>query len=172
MDRYRCTAEAPWTPDKGQFAEHEDVETTDKACGCCERKTWDYRVTRKDHEISKVFWANPDVPELEPYYQIHEVYYDETGKPERISKNGITAGGENPADLRADFQMMLQAFSREVVVYEEIANPADTSAAPWTTPGTRPTRPQAAAATCTTRRPGFSDFQPLSGHSTEDIDNG
>lgn len=38
MDRYRCTAAAPWTPDKGSFVEHEDVDTTDKACGCCERK--------------------------------------------------------------------------------------------------------------------------------------
>lgn len=39
ITRYRCTAAAPWTPDKGCFAEHEDVETTDKACGCCERHT-------------------------------------------------------------------------------------------------------------------------------------
>jgi hypothetical protein len=39
LDRYRCTAAAPWTPDKGQFAEHEDVEVRDKACGCCERHT-------------------------------------------------------------------------------------------------------------------------------------
>ena len=58
--------------------------------------SWNYRAFRKE-----------DIYE-DAYYEIHEVYYNEAGKPGSYTMDPITPVGDNIADLRETLHKMLR----------------------------------------------------------------
>ncbi len=34
--KFVCTADTPWSPEKGKYAVHPDAEITESTCDCCE----------------------------------------------------------------------------------------------------------------------------------------
>lgn len=51
----------------------------------------------------------------EDSYGIHEVYYDENGKPKMYSEDPIPAHGETLTELREDMDRLLQAFEKPII---------------------------------------------------------
>ena len=49
---------------------------------------------------------------IEKSYAIHEVYYDDHGKPHMWSENPTSLYGESLQDLSKDFALMQEAFSK------------------------------------------------------------
>ncbi len=65
---------------------------------------WNYRVVRK---------ASPDTDSVS--YQVHEVYYSDTGGIEGWTENPVTPSAESSAALREDIRWLLQAFRRPIL---------------------------------------------------------
>ena len=78
-------------------------------------KRWDYRVVRtiekmEGHEEREVL-------------TIHEIYYDEAGKPEMWCETPAFAAGSGDTamvELRGDLQMFLGAIERPILNREEL----------------------------------------------------
>lgn len=64
---------------------------------------WNYRVM-KDGEL----------------FGIHEVYYDEDGKPEAYTNGPVAAAGDTVEELKEDLKMQLAALEAPVVRKEDI----------------------------------------------------
>lgn len=56
----------------------------------------------------------------EEHFQIHEVYYDATGKIRACTQNEIAAFGETKEELMESLRMMLRDCERSVVDYDKI----------------------------------------------------
>jgi hypothetical protein len=69
--------------------------------------SWNYRVVKHKDKSD------------EEWYGIHEVYYDKKDKPDMISEDPIDARGMTLDELKSDLEMMLRAFDKPVVVYED-----------------------------------------------------
>lgn len=67
--------------------------------------SWNYRVLRKGY-IG-----------LEYTYAIHEVYYDENGKPVMCTENPVCPMGENPIELKEDLDRYRQALGKPILDY-------------------------------------------------------
>jgi len=48
-------------------------------------------------------------------YEIHEVYYDEAGKPKMYTENPMKPFGESVRELRQDLMWMLSALDKPVL---------------------------------------------------------
>lgn len=66
--------------------------------------SWNYRVILRQS------------PRGEPYLAIHEVYYDEVGKPTSWTCDAATPGGENTLELAVDASRMATACGSPVLV--------------------------------------------------------
>lgn len=74
---------------------------------------WNYRVVRKVYP--------PGIDgEREHVLGIHEVYYDDDGKPEMVTENRMDAHGETLDELRTDLRWMMEALDKPVLEYDEI----------------------------------------------------
>ena len=71
--------------------------------------TWNYRVVKKT-----------DPKTGETVYAIHEVYYDDAGKPDGCTKNSIAPMGESLAELKRDMEYYLLALSKPVLEYDSL----------------------------------------------------
>ena len=69
--------------------------------------TWNYRVLKKT-----------DLNTGETIYAIHEVYYDDAGKPDGCTENSVAPMGETLAELKRDMDHYLLALSKPVLAYE------------------------------------------------------
>jgi hypothetical protein len=69
------------------------------------KHTWNHRVLK--HEDKDL-----------PYYQIHEVYYED-GKPTSCTKDGVLTWGESLDDLKWQLQKMLEALDNPVLNYDD-----------------------------------------------------
>jgi hypothetical protein len=56
------------------------------------------------------------------YFQIHEVYYDENGKPESYTKNGIPVGGNDIGELRWVLNEMENCLKEPILSVENFPN--------------------------------------------------
>lgn len=65
--------------------------------------TWNYRVIRKEHETG------------ECTFQIHEVYYDESGNVESWSQDPVEPLGETIGELREDIRYFQSAFRKAIL---------------------------------------------------------
>ena len=65
--------------------------------------TWNYRVLRKEHKSGEVT------------FQIHEVFYDETGRINGWTKDPVQPSGEILSELREDIRYFLSAFRKDVL---------------------------------------------------------
>ncbi len=55
----------------------------------------------------------------DPYYGIHEVYYDDSGKVEGYTDDAVSPFGETEEELRRDIERMMRAFQHPVLDYDE-----------------------------------------------------
>tara|TARA_B110000027_G_scaffold118668_1_gene130844 strand:- start:956 stop:1180 length:225 start_codon:yes stop_codon:yes gene_type:complete len=73
------------------------------------RRTWNHRVMKHDKADGDDDW-----------YQIHEVYYDDsTRQPESWTVEGIAPGGYTLEDLRDELLKMLEATEKEILDYKD-----------------------------------------------------
>lgn len=73
---------------------------------------WNYRVIRH-HD------PNNDEPD---YLSIHEVYYDDEGRPERVTEQPTGAGAETVEGLREVFGLMRQALDKPILDFETFSS--------------------------------------------------
>lgn len=73
---------------------------------------WNYRVVKREDKGQE-------------WYAIHEVYYDEQGKPEMITESAISPSGETIDEVRRDLEYMQRALTKPAVNYVDIATPED-----------------------------------------------
>ncbi len=73
--------------------------------------TWNYRVVRK---------TETGYDKLGEYYGIHEVYYDDDGKPEMVTVEPVGIVGDDLLELQEEFVHYLRALLKPVLNYEEI----------------------------------------------------
>lgn len=64
--------------------------------------TWNYRVFRNTTEGMDSF-------------EIHEVYYDESGRPHSYMESASQPFGDNVEELRAEIQYMLEALQHPIL---------------------------------------------------------
>jgi len=64
---------------------------------------WNYRVV-KQHPRS--------------YYEIHEVYYDDAGKPNGLTVRGIGPGGDNREEFKSSADMYAEALYKPVLIFD------------------------------------------------------
>ena len=69
---------------------------------------WNYRVVKHV------------APSGEVYHTIHEAYYNSKNQITAITKDQIYPCGESKAELRRDIDLMLKAFKKPTLVYDEI----------------------------------------------------
>lgn len=65
--------------------------------------TWNYRVIRREHKTG------------DATFQIHEVYYDESGNIDGWTKEAVEPSGETIGELREDIRYFHSAFRKEVL---------------------------------------------------------
>jgi hypothetical protein len=69
--------------------------------------TWNYRVLKKTDQKTG-----------ETTYAIHEVYYDDTGKPDGCTKNSVAPMGETLEELKRDMEHYRLALGKPVLAYD------------------------------------------------------
>jgi hypothetical protein len=74
--------------------------------------TWNYRVIR--------YGPNKDRPDAEECFGIHEVYYDDAGKPIAMTKDAVGVVSETIKGLQVSYEMLAEAFRRPVLDYDAI----------------------------------------------------
>ena len=72
--------------------------------------SWNYRIIKKK-------WAE-DYTE----FAVHEVYYDDDGKPTAVTETSVYPIGETEEELHRDFKNYSRAFTEPVLNYEDISN--------------------------------------------------
>lgn len=75
--------------------------------------TWNHRVIR--HRIRKSI-IDGGVDEY--WFGIHEVYYDESGKPDMVTEEPIQVIGDNLEELKQTLKWMLKSLKAPILDYE------------------------------------------------------
>ena len=77
--------------------------------------TWNHRLVRRViHTPDPGIGVDPEV-----LFAIHEVYYDDNGKPENITAEPIAAAGETVEEVMTDLHRMLRACEKPVLEYDD-----------------------------------------------------
>jgi len=75
--------------------------------------SWNYRVIKHVDEVA------PSLKKLHPngyvWFAIHEVYYDEKGRPSAYSEHPAKVVGESPLEIDADLRRMRKALKLPVL---------------------------------------------------------
>ena len=58
-------------------------------------------------------------------YEIHEVYYDEDGKPRAYTMNSVKPFGEDIRELRQDLMWMLASLEKPVLTPDDFPEPSE-----------------------------------------------
>ena len=70
---------------------------------------WNYRIIRTESGDT----TDPDL------FQIHEVYYDETGQPVGYTDRGIAASGSTPEEVIQELERMLECARKHPPMHEQ-----------------------------------------------------
>lgn len=70
--------------------------------------SWNYRVMKHTDEKFG-----------EDYFQIHEVYYDETGKHHSYTEGAVTVGADDLAGVGNVLKMMAEALTKPVLTTKD-----------------------------------------------------
>jgi len=71
---------------------------------------WNYRVLRH---------TDGGVDSNEEYFMVHEVYYEDDGKPSICTSNECKPFGNTLEELKSDMEMMVDAFEKPVLDYSD-----------------------------------------------------
>jgi len=63
--------------------------------------------------------ASRDAKTKEFYFQIHEVYYDDDGKPKAHTAEPVSVGGNTLQDIRWTLNRMQEATKKPFLIYED-----------------------------------------------------
>lgn len=69
--------------------------------------SWNYRIVERQHPCK--------------WYAIYEVYYHIDGSPAIITEDPIEPTGESKEELKTNIDMMLQAFNKPTLKYEDFS---------------------------------------------------
>ena len=75
---------------------------------------WNYRVMRKSFPTLN--------NEMEEWYRIHQVHYNRNDKIEGHTVKGVAPGGSSLEEIKKDIDLMLKAFDKPVLEYDEKKN--------------------------------------------------
>ena len=70
---------------------------------------WNYRIL-----------AHKDVDEM--YFQIHEVYYDENGKPNSYTANSVSVGAESLDGIKSVLNKMKECANKPILLADDFPN--------------------------------------------------
>jgi hypothetical protein len=59
----------------------------------------------------------PQFPQDELHFRIHEVHYDDDGKPKSYTTEAVCVAGENFEDMKWSIEKMLEALDKPVLWY-------------------------------------------------------
>jgi hypothetical protein len=71
------------------------------------RRYWDFRVIWREHKSDLA-------------YGIHRVYYEPDGTIFSVSEDPVEPFGESLAELEAELAMMAEAFTKELLCWDEL----------------------------------------------------
>ena len=74
--------------------------------------TWNYRVIRHQDPSS----------ESGAFLEIHEVYYDDRGRPNGVTERGASLGSENIKGIKWVLGKMRKALKEPILDYEDFLN--------------------------------------------------
>lgn len=69
--------------------------------------SWNYRIIRKRTSFGDL-------------YQVHEVYYTDSGEVSSWTENSINPAGETLSELKKDFSRQLAALEKPVLDYDDL----------------------------------------------------
>jgi len=75
--------------------------------------SWNYRIVKTTYAWRSSY--------DEGFYDIKEVYYDESGKPESFTEEEVSPSGYSEEGIRKSFELYKKAFEKPVLYY----NPTD-----------------------------------------------
>lgn len=67
---------------------------------------WNHRLIKRTHDTGV-------------FYAIHEVYYDESGKPESITENPVSISEHSKSDVMTTLRRMERALTMPTLNYED-----------------------------------------------------
>ena len=76
--------------------------------------TWNYRILVHSHN-------RRGEPLDQPYYAVHEVYYDKAMTPHSCTTEPVRVGGDSPADIERQLSVMLVDIERPPIEFKRIA---------------------------------------------------
>ncbi len=62
-------------------------------------------------------WNHRIIKSEEGYYGIHEVFYDDSGRPVVMTEGSVAPFGETVDELSADLDYMMEALAKPVLEY-------------------------------------------------------
>ncbi len=80
---------------------------------------WNYRVVRKSMKVGDRHHT---------FYGVHEVYYDDKGQPTGVTENSVELYGDNPTEMLRSLGTMAEAFTKQILDYEELTRRENTTA--------------------------------------------
>lgn len=69
--------------------------------------SWDYRIVVEDRGTEEEWWS------------IRDVYYTEDGEIYAMSERGTSPIGNDLQDLEIDVGLMLEAFKKDIIIFDE-----------------------------------------------------
>jgi len=73
--------------------------------------SWNHRVLAHKSDIGE-----------DMYLQIHEVYYDEGGKPNGCTKDGVSVGADNIEDMNWVIGKMKECLDKPILLADDFPN--------------------------------------------------
>ena len=86
--------------------------------------SWNYRLVHRKCKPPEGYFGPVD----EDFYAVHEVHYDAEGKPRAVSENPAIICGESRVEANECRIRMLDAFRRDVLEWDDIAQSDDNAA--------------------------------------------
>jgi len=71
---------------------------------------WNHRVVVKEYKSS--------TGEIEKFYGIHEVYYDDKGNPDGVTEESVSPVGDSLTDIKNSLDRMKKACTLPVLNYD------------------------------------------------------
>ena len=78
-----------------------------------EQTMWNHRIVKRVQKLGSEEFTT---------YGIYEVYYDERGQPNGITESPVEPFGENATELLVSWGMMVSAFTKPILDYDEFVN--------------------------------------------------
>lgn len=69
--------------------------------------SWNYRIVKQ-------------IDKDRQYFTIREVYFDDNGNPDSVTKEEMSPGGETLEELMKDYERYKKAFDSPIIIYDAL----------------------------------------------------